>query len=51
MEGYILKNDLLFQQQLQRSQNQAYNLATIKEPNFLAGFISAGINYTNVSDV
>lgn len=46
-EGYSPEEKAAYQQQLQRSQNQAYNLAVQRNPN-LTGAISAGLNYTNV---
>lgn len=46
-EGYSPEEKAAYMQQMQRSQNQAYNLAVQRNPN-LTGAISAGINYTNV---
>lgn len=46
-EGYGAEEKSAFQQQLQRSQNQAYNLAIQRNPN-LAGAVGAGLNYANI---
>lgn len=46
-EGYSAEEKSAFQQQLQRSQNQAYNLAIQRNPN-LAGAVGAGLNYANI---